>query len=130
MTRSLVIYNNFRAALLLPQLYREFANGTFLTSKTMAWLGLLSARDGCARAEITASPLRPGLDDLAGPAGGAGDGRRERRAARRGDAYARKLTAAGVRTTSVRSTGSSTIPIRDTAATELATMTVRKVFGQ
>jgi acetyl esterase/lipase len=47
-----------------------------------------------------------------------------------GDAYARKLTAAGVRTTSVRSTGSSTIPIRDTAATELATMTVRKVFGQ
>jgi hypothetical protein len=56
-----------RAALLqLPQLFHEFANGTFLTSRTMAWLGLLSARGGCARAGITASPLRPGLDELAG----------------------------------------------------------------
>jgi acetyl esterase len=46
--------------------YREFADGPFLTAKGMAWFGDAYAPDQSSRSEITASPLRASLDDLAG----------------------------------------------------------------
>jgi acetyl esterase len=105
--------------------YREFANGPWLTAKAMAWFwdAYLPERD--KRFEITASPLRASLDDLAGlPAAflvvDENDVLRDE-----GEAYARKLTEAGVRTTSVRV--NDTVhdfmmlnPLRGTAATTAA----------
>src|SRR4030095_8301502 len=46
--------------------YRDFADGPFLTAKNMAWFwdSYLPERD--RRLEITASPLRASLEDLAG----------------------------------------------------------------
>jgi acetyl esterase/lipase len=85
--------------------YRQFADGPFLTAKAMAWFwdAYLPARD--ARFDVTASPLRATLDDLAGlPEAfvivAENDVLRDE-----GEAYARRLTAAGVRTTSMRCNG-------------------------
>jgi acetyl esterase/lipase len=118
--------------------YREFADGPFLTAKAMAWYwdAYLPERD--ERDEITASPLRATLDDLAGlPEAfvvvGENDVLRDE-----GEAYARNLTAAGVRTTSVRFNGTChdflmLNPLRGTAATtaavEQATHVLRKALG-
>ena len=46
--------------------YREFADGPFLRAKSMAWFWDAYAPDPTQRAEITASPLRASLDELAG----------------------------------------------------------------
>ena len=102
--------------------YREFADGPFLTAKGLAWFWDAYLPDHEQRAESTASPLRAGLGDLAGLPQtfllvDENDVLRDE-----GEAYARKLTAAGVRTTSVRSNGilhdfMMLNPFRDTAAT-------------
>ncbi|MEV5828638.1 alpha/beta hydrolase [Spirillospora sp. NPDC052242] len=85
--------------------YREFATGPYLTAKAMAWFWDAYTTDPSERAEITASPLRATADDLAGlpPAFVVVDENDVLRD--EGEAYARKLTEAGVPTTSVRYNG-------------------------
>jgi acetyl esterase len=118
--------------------YREFADGPFLTAKAMAWYwdAYLPERD--ERSEITVSPLRASLDDLAGLPEAfvivdENDVLRDE-----GEAYARRLTAAGVRTTSVRFNGvchdfMMLNPLRGTAATtsavEQAVHVLRQALG-
>ena len=46
--------------------YREFADGPYLTAKAMAWFWDTYLPDDAKRGEITASPLRASLDELAG----------------------------------------------------------------
>jgi acetyl esterase/lipase len=106
--------------------YREFADGPFLTAKGMAWFWDAYAPEPAQRAEITASPLRAGLEELAGlpPAFVIVDENDVLRD--EGEAYARKLTAAGVPTTSVRYNGiihdfMMLNPVRDTHAARAAT---------
>ncbi len=100
-------------------------------------LGRLPARQD-KRSEITASPLRASLDQLAGLPEAVeivdeNDVLRDE-----GEAYARKLTEAGVRTTSVRFNGIihdflMLNPVRGTAATtaalEQAIHILRKALG-
>jgi acetyl esterase/lipase len=102
--------------------YVEFADGPFLTAKGMAWFWDAYLPDESLRAEITASPLRASLSDLSGLPEAflivdENDVLRDE-----GEAYARKLTEAGVRTTSVRYNGiihdfMMLNPLRGTAAT-------------
>ncbi|NRQ38174.1 alpha/beta hydrolase [Nonomuraea sp. NN258] len=101
--------------------YREFADGPFLTAKGMAWFWDAYTTDPAQRAEITASPLRASLAELEGlpPAFVVVDENDVLRD--EGEAYARKLTAAGVPTTSVRYNGilhdfMMLNPVRATAA--------------
>ncbi|SDZ31735.1 alpha/beta hydrolase [Herbiconiux ginsengi] len=119
--------------------YREFADGPHLTAKAMAWFWDSYLPDVDRRGEITASPLRASLEDLAGLpetflAVDENDVLRDE-----GEAYGRKLTAAGVRTTSVRY--NATVhdfmmlnPVRSsaaaTAAVEQAVHVLRKAFGR
>ena len=118
--------------------YREFADGPFLTAKGMAWFWDAYLPEYEKRSEITASPLRATLDDLAGLPEAfvivdENDVLRDE-----GEAYARRLTAAGVRTTSVRFNGiihdfMMLNPLRGTAATtaavEQAVYVLRKALG-
>jgi acetyl esterase len=85
--------------------YREYAEGPFLTAKGMAWFWDAYTTDPAQRAEITASPLRASLEELAGlpPAFVLVDENDVLRD--EGEAYARRLTEAGVPTTSVRYNG-------------------------
>jgi acetyl esterase/lipase len=102
--------------------YRKFANGPFLTAKAMAWFWDAYLPDETRRAEITASPLRAELDDLAGLPEtllivDENDVLRDE-----GEAYGRRLIEAGVRVTSVRYNGiihdfMMLNPLRATAAT-------------
>jgi acetyl esterase/lipase len=102
--------------------YREFAHGPFLRAQSMAWFWDCYLPHWERRGEITASPLRASLDDLAGLPDAfvivdENDVLRDE-----GEAYARKLTAAGVRTTCVRYNGTihdfmMLNPLRPTAAT-------------
>ncbi len=85
--------------------YREFAEGPFLSAKAMAWFWDCYLPEQARREEITASPLRASTDQLAGLPEAfvivdENDVLRDE-----GEAYARKLTEAGVRTTSVRYNG-------------------------
>jgi acetyl esterase len=106
--------------------YREFANGPFLTAKAMEWFwDAYIPGNGEQRNEITASPLRATLDELAGlpPALVIVDENDVLRD--EGEAYARKLTQAGVPTTSVRYNGiihdfMMLSPVRPTNATTAA----------
>jgi acetyl esterase len=101
--------------------YREFAQGPFLTAKSMAWFWDAYLPDQATRAEITASPLRASIDQLTGLPEAfvivdENDVLRDE-----GEGYARRLTEAGVRTTSVRYNGilhdfMMLNPIRRTAA--------------
>ncbi len=82
--------------------YAEFADGPFLLARSMAWFWDAYLPDVSKRQEITASPLRATLEDLAGLPEAfvvvdENDVLRDE-----GEAYARKLVAAGVRTTAVR----------------------------
>ncbi|GAA2838888.1 alpha/beta hydrolase [Nonomuraea rubra] len=106
--------------------YREFADGPHLTAKGMAWFWDAYTTDPAQRAEITASPLRATLEDLAGlpPAFVIVDENDVLRD--EGEAYARKLTQAGVPTTSIRYNGTlhdfmMLNPVRDTQAARAAT---------
>jgi acetyl esterase len=82
--------------------YHQFAEGYFLRRDAMQWFWDQYTTDPAQRAEITASPLRASLDELAGlpPAlviTGEADVLRDE-----GEAYAGKLRAAGVPVTAVR----------------------------
>jgi acetyl esterase/lipase len=85
--------------------YREFADGPYLTAKGMAWFWDAYTTDPAQRAEITVSPLRAKLEELAGlpPAFVVVDENDVLRD--EGEAYARRLVEAGVPTTSVRYNG-------------------------
>lgn len=105
--------------------YREFADGPFLTAKGMAWFWDCYTTDPAQRAEITASPLRASLEELQGlpPAFVIVDENDVLRD--EGEAYARKLTQAGVPTTSIRYNGilhdfMMLNPLRPTQATTAA----------
>ncbi|MBZ9639817.1 alpha/beta hydrolase [Streptomyces sp. PSKA30] len=105
--------------------YREFADGPFLTAKGMAWFWDCYTTDPAQRAEITASPLRASLEELQGlpPALVIVDENDVLRD--EGEAYARKLTQAGVSTTSIRINGTlhdfmMLNPLRPTQATTAA----------
>ena len=105
--------------------YRRYADGPWLTRGSMRWFWDAYLPDQARRAEITASPLRASLDQLHGlpPAlviNGEHDVLRDE-----GEAYARKLSEAGVPVTMVRYGG--TIhdflllnPITDTPAPRAA----------
>lgn len=85
--------------------YHQFAEGYFLSRTGMFWYWDQYTTDPAQRAEITASPLRATLDDLAGlpPAMvivGEADVLRDE-----GEAYAAKLRAAGVPVTAMRYQG-------------------------
>ena len=85
--------------------YQQFAEGYFLRRDAMQWFWDQYTTDPAQRAEITASPLRASLDELAGlpPAlviTGEADVLRDE-----GEAYASKLRAAGVPVTAVRYQG-------------------------
>ncbi|MGP4100203.1 alpha/beta hydrolase [Nonomuraea sp. KM90] len=106
--------------------YRQFAHGPHLTAQAMAWFWDAYTPDPAQRAEITASPLRATLEDLAGlpPAFVIVDENDVLRD--EGEAYARKLTQAGVPTTSVRYNGTlhdfmMLNPVRETHAARAAT---------
>lgn len=82
--------------------YIEFADGPFLLAKSMAWFWNAYLPDEDKRREITASPLRATLEELAGLPEAfvvvdENDVLRDE-----GEAYARRLVEAGVRTTTVR----------------------------
>ncbi|MEV0287989.1 MULTISPECIES: alpha/beta hydrolase [unclassified Kribbella] len=118
--------------------YREFADGPFLTAAGMAWFWDAYLPDHTRRGEITVSPLRAEPADLAGLPEAfvivdENDVLRDE-----GEAYARKLTAAGVRTTSVRYNGTihdfmMLNPVRESAAAtgavEQAIHVLRKALG-
>jgi acetyl esterase len=85
--------------------YHEFAEGYFLRRDGMQWFWDQYTTDEDQRTEITASPLRANVDDLAGlpPAlviTGEADVLRDE-----GEAYATKLREAGVAVTAVRYQG-------------------------
>jgi acetyl esterase len=85
--------------------YAQFAEGPWLTRKTMAWFWDSYAPDAAVRAEPTASPLRATCDQLTGlpPAlviTAEADVVRDE-----GEAYAHRLLAAGVPVTAVRYLG-------------------------
>ncbi len=118
--------------------YREFADGPYLTAKAMAWFWDAYLPDHDKRGEITVSPLRASLDELAGlpPAFVVVDENDVLRD--EGEAYARKLTEAGIQTTAVRYNGilhdfMMLNPVRHTAAAtaavEQAIHILRKALG-
>jgi len=118
--------------------YVEFAEGPFLTAKGMAWFWDAYTPDVAVRDEITASPLRASLDELAGlpPAFLLVDENDVLRD--EGEAYGRRLTQAGVPTTSLRYNGiihdfMMLNPVRPsraaTAAVEQAIHVLRGVFA-
>jgi len=85
--------------------YRQFATGYWLSRQGMQWYWDQYTADPAQRAEITASPLRASLDELAGLPPtlvmvGEADVLRDE-----GEAYAAKLRAAGVPVTAVRFQG-------------------------
>jgi acetyl esterase/lipase len=118
--------------------YREFVDGPHLRARSMAWFWDAYLPEVDKRGEITASPLRATLDDLAGLPEAflvvdENDVLRDE-----GEAYARKLIAAGVRTTAVRYNGTlhdimMRNPVRGTAATtgavEQSISILRKALG-
>jgi acetyl esterase len=85
--------------------YREFADGPWLTARAMAWFWDQYLPDVARRSDVHASPINASLDQLAGlpPAlliVDENDVLRDE-----GEAYGRRLAAAGVPVTSVRYNG-------------------------
>jgi acetyl esterase len=85
--------------------YKEFANGPWLTKKAMQWFWDAYLPDAEARNRPTAAPLNASIEQLKGlpdalVAVDENDVLRDE-----GEAYARKLSQAGVRVTSVRYNG-------------------------
>jgi acetyl esterase len=85
--------------------YNQFANGPWLTKEAMKWFWNAYLPDEAKRKEPTATPLNASLDQLKGlpPALVITDENDVLRD--EGEAYARKLSQAGVRTTSIRFNG-------------------------
>lgn len=118
--------------------YHQFATGYFLRPDAMQWFWDQYTTDPAQGAEITASPLRATVDDLAGlPSAlvinGEADVLRDE-----GEAYANKLRDAGVPVTGVRFQGIihdfvMLNALADThaahAAMSLATDTLRQALG-
>jgi acetyl esterase len=118
--------------------YREFADGPHLTAKAMAWFWDAYLPEKDKRDEITASPLRATVEELAGLPDAflvvdENDVLRDE-----GEAYGRKLTEAGVHVTSARYNGTihdfmMLNPVRRTAAStaaiEQAIHVLRKALG-
>lgn len=118
--------------------YREFEDGPHLTARAMAWFWDAYLPETFKRAEITASPLRATVEELTGLPDAflivnENDVLRDE-----GEAYGRKLTEAGVRTTSARYNGTlhdfmMLNPVRRTAAStaaiEQAIHVLRKALG-
>jgi len=118
--------------------YHQYADGPWLTKPAMEWFWNTYAPDLGSRDQITASPLRASIQDLAGlpPAliiTDENDVLRDE-----GEAYAHKLMAAGVEVTAIRCLGAihdfvmlnplvATPPVR--AAIRLANETLRNVFS-
>jgi acetyl esterase/lipase len=105
--------------------YKDFADGPFLTAKNMAWFWDSYLPERGKRQEITASPLRASLEELAGlpPAFVIVDENDVLRD--EGEAYARRLIEAGVPTTIVRYDAilhdfMMLNPVRETQATTAA----------
>jgi acetyl esterase len=119
--------------------YREFADGPYLRAASMAWFWDAYLPEADRRGEITASPLRASVEQLSGLPEtflivDENDVLRDE-----GEAYSRKLNAAGVRTTSVRYNGTihdfmMLNPVRETAAAtaavEQAIHVLRKALGR
>jgi acetyl esterase len=105
--------------------YAEFGEGPFLLAKSMKWFWDAYCPDETIRAESTVSPLRATLTELTDLPEAflivdENDVLRDE-----GEAYARRLTEAGVRTTSVRFNGTHhdfmmLNPLRETAASTAA----------
>jgi acetyl esterase/lipase len=118
--------------------YREFADGPYLTAKAMAWFWDAYLPDRDERGASTVSPLRASLEELSGLPEtflvvDENDVLRDE-----GEAFARRLTEAGVRTTSVRYNATlhdfmMLNPLRATAATtdavEQAVSTLRRALA-
>ncbi len=119
--------------------YREFADGPYLRAASMAWFWDAYLPETGKRGDITASPLRATTAQLAGLPEtflivDENDVLRDE-----GEAYGRKLTKAGVRTTTVRYDGTlhdfmMLNPVRGTAAAtgaiEQAIHVLRKALGR
>ena len=109
----------------LTKSYADLATGYFLTAQAMEWFWNAYIPDRAQRSEITASPLKADIDQLAGlpPAFllvDEADVLRDE-----GEAYAAKLRAAGVDITTVRYGGIThdfmmLNPLSDTHATRAA----------
>jgi acetyl esterase len=85
--------------------YQQFADGPWLTKPAMEWFWDAYAPDKATRTQVTASPLRASLDELAGLPSALiitdeNDVLRDE-----GEAYAHKLMAAGVDVTAIRYLG-------------------------
>jgi acetyl esterase/lipase len=110
--------------------YDEFAGGPFLTAKAMAWFWDCYLPDRARRGEVTASPLRATLEQLAGlpPALVIVDENDVLRD--EGEAYARRLTQAGVTTTSVRYNGilHDFMMLNPVRGTQAATAAIRQAI--
>ncbi|WP_167051495.1 alpha/beta hydrolase [Salinibacterium sp. ZJ77] len=115
--------------------YREFADGPFLTAKSMAWFWDAYTPDPSVRADPIASPLRASDEELAGSPEtfiivDENDVLRDE-----GEAYARRLTELGVRTTCVRYNGilhdfMMVNPLRSSAAATAAIEQAIHVLGK
>ncbi|KQX07689.1 MULTISPECIES: alpha/beta hydrolase [unclassified Leifsonia] len=119
--------------------YREFADGPYLTAAAMAWFWDCYLPDAAMRGDYTASPLRAQIEQLTGLPEvflltDENDVLRDE-----GEAYARRLSEAGVRTTSVRYNNTlhdfmMLNPLRPspavTAAVEQAVHVLRKALGR
>lgn len=115
--------------------YREFADGPFLTAKSMAWFWDAYTPDPTVRSDPLVSPLQASDAELAGLPEtfiivDENDVLRDE-----GEAYARRLTRAGVRTTSVRYNGilhdfMMLNPLRESAAATAAIEQAIHVLGK
>jgi len=85
--------------------YRQYAQGHFLTKNMMAWFWDNYTRDAAARKEITASPLQASTEQLKGLPPTLIQTAEFDVLRDEGEAYGRKLDAAGVQVTSVRYNG-------------------------
>ena len=85
--------------------YNQFANGYFLTKNMMKWFWDSYTTDAAKRKEITASPLNATTEQLAGLPPTLIQTAENDVLRDEGEAYGRKLQAAGVAVTSVRYNG-------------------------
>ena len=115
--------------------YREFADGPFLTAKSMAWFWDAYTPDPAERSDPIVSPLRASDEELARLPEtfiivDENDVLRDE-----GEAYARRLTQQGVRTTCVRYNGilhdfMMVNPLRSSAAATAAIEQAVQVLGK